>query len=231
MATRKPSPKDAPADFDDLLGTPADAPAGPPAPVSGNDEITITSAPVPAPVTDAEPASPVTTAEPEAPVETEAQKRIRALKAELSKPIPKAQEPIFEPEVPKTAEELEIEELEMQVAQRNAAILEATPETFVTPEGDAVLIHVVQDGFTEFGRVWLRGQELRIGKREYARTKDRNGVSWVDTLLNDPHRQFAQWGAVFVAPGPFVPRPGEVFNDALAQEDARRKGAIPVSQA
>ena len=159
------------------------------------------------------------------------QLRIEELEAELAKPIEVASESLLEnPE--KTPEQLRIEELEMKLAQRNAQVLENAPERFeeISEGTDIILLHVVEDGFTQFGRVWLRGQELRLTPKDYEETKDRNGVSWVDTLLNDPQAQYSRWGRVYIAPGPFQPRPGEVFNDEVSKEDARRKGAIPTYQ-
>jgi hypothetical protein len=155
---------------------------------------------------------------------------IRELREQVSKPVPSAAVSEDEEVDTRTDEEKEqdeeIKRLQDQVARRNAAVLEAhdvfTPET-----GETQLIHVLQDGFSQFGRVWLRGQEIRIDQTAYADTKDRHGNSWLDTLLHDPHAQYARWGAVYVGPGPFKPYPGEKFEDAEAKADARRKGAAP----
>lgn len=144
--------------------------------------------------------------------------RIRLLEAELNKPAPQ-----------KTADQLRIEELENLLAERNAENISNAPEIIEqVKRGDVIHeLHVVEDGFNQFGKVWLRGQNMLLTQKNYEDTKDRNGESWVDTLLNDPHAQYARWGRVFVAPGLFTPRPGEVFADEVAREDARRKGAIP----
>jgi hypothetical protein len=182
---KTPNAKDAPVDFDDLIGTPGD-PATADAAASadsGTDE----------------------------PKQESARERmIRELREQVSKPVPSAA----------VSEDEEVD------TRRNAAVLEAhdvfTPET-----GETQLIHVLQDGFSQFGRVWLRGQEIRIDQTAYADTKDRHGNSWLDTLLHDPHAQYARWGAVYVGPGPFKPYPGEKFEDAEAKADARRKGAAP----
>lgn len=182
MATR-PNPKDVPADFDDLLAASATEPVA---------EVPVEDIPV-------------------SENETPEQKRIRELEAELAKPLPEAVEaPIFD-DIAKTPEQIKIEELEAKLAERNAALLERAPERFGTEEGKVILIHVVEDGFTEFGRVWMRGQELRIDQAAYQRTKDRRGHSWVDDLLYDPNKQYEAWHHHYVSPGPFVPRPGEIF--------------------
>lgn len=205
---KTPNPADAPApDFDDLLG-------------AGDTETAAT----------VDSGNEAAASAPAEPQETPEQRRIRELEAELAKPLVTAKDdsPVFQEEVEKTPEQIRIEELEAQLAVRNAQRLENAQETFVPSKGDALLIHVVEDGFTEFDRVWYRGQEIRIDAEAYKRTQDRNGDSWVDHLLNDPHAQYAKWGRVYVAPGPFVPRPGEVFDDSLVREDARRNGAVPV---
>jgi hypothetical protein len=44
-----------------------------------------------------------------------------------------------------------------------AARFERAEPTYVPTEGEAVLIHFVADGFTAFGQVWFRGQEMEIG--------------------------------------------------------------------
>jgi len=203
---RTPNPKDAPVDFEDLIGGTSDEDKTTPAePVSEN-----------------------------APVElTPAQRRLaeaRAKKAELEAAAEAkltADEEEFEG---LTEEEIaELKALEDENAATATAIIENAPERFGHEVGKVILVHVVEDGFTEFGKVWLRGQELRIDEKAYKRTQDRFGVSWVDTHLNDPHKQFAEWKHVYVAPGPFVPRPGEVFEDSVAREDARRQGRIPAS--
>lgn len=208
MAQKKNS--DAAINIDELLGS-----VGAGAPEDAETQETVAETPE--------------VAEPEqAPEKTPDQLRIEELEAELAKPIETVTESLQDkPE--KTPEQIRIEELEMKLAQRNAAVLENAPEQFETIEDgtDVIVFHVVQDGFTAFGRVWLRGQELRLTPKHYEETKDRHGVSWVDTLLNDQNAQYDRWGTVYIAPGPFRARPGEVFNDEVAREDERRKGAIP----
>ncbi len=201
MAARKPSPKDAPVDFEDLIT--ADIAS------EGTPDIATVS----------ENSDPVSTAE------TPAQRRIRELKAELEKPIPTPSEP---DEVEETEEDREIKELESKLAVRNAKILDEAKESYRPVSGKTIVIHVETDGFTEFGRVWLRGQNILITETDYKRTQDRNGVSWLDSYVEDPQLQYRMWGAVYIGPGEFVPRPGEEpFDDAVAKEDARRAGRVP----
>lgn len=198
MAARKPSPKDAPVDFEDLI-------AAPDAPVSENEA----------------PAG-------EAVEETPAQKRIRELKEQLDKPLPTPKAREVEPDVPETPEEREIKELESKLAVRNAKILEDAEESYRPIKGETIVIHVEMDGFTEFSRVWLRGQNIHITEQDYKRTLDRRGNSWLDTHVNDPELQYQKWGGVYIGPGEFKPRPGEApFEDAVAVEDARRQGRVP----
>lgn len=213
---KTPNPKDAPADFDALTQdqgevTPAELSI---APDADNFEDLLASA-------EADSGN-------ESVELTPAQKRIAELKAQLAQPLPEeADEPVFEDEPELTEEEREIKELEAQLAEREAKRLDREPVRFSAPAKEGILLHVVEDGFNQFGQIWFRGQEIVIDQAAYARTKDRHGNSWVDTLLPDPHAQYAAWGKVYVAPGPFVPRPGEVFNDSLAQEDERRRRGVP----
>lgn len=152
------------------------------------------------------------------------QKRIQELEALLAEPEDDAEEIEFEELTP---EQKRIQELEAQIAARHAKKLAADPVKYAPPAEKGTLINVLADGFNQFGQVWFRGQEILIDDLAYERTKDRLGNSWMDTLLHDPHAQFQAWGTVFVAPGPFKPRPGEVFQDALAKEDERRKRSVP----
>ena len=63
--------------------------------------------------------------------------------------------------------------------------------------GDVILLHIVEDGFTAQGAVWMRGQELEFKKDtpEYRDTLDRNGKSWLD-LLGDDAAQMEMFGKV-----------------------------------
>lgn len=217
---RKNNPADQPVDFDDLLNeqvTPGidqdqpDAPEIPVEPWEDPDEIE----PVAEDVSETEETL------------TADQLRIRALEAELSKPLPAAVTRPVE-DIQKTPDQLRIEELEQKLAERNAVVLERRSETYLrpaNPEG-AQLIHFIEDGFTDLGGVWLRGQEIYIDEAVRATTLDRFGNTWLDDLSIEA--QYRRWGKQYIGIGKFVPRPGEVFDDDVAREDVRRKGAIPV---
>lgn len=69
---------------------------------------------------------------------------------------------------PKPAAELTPEERAERDRQHAAALaaarqFEQAEPTYAPTEGEAVLIHFVADGFTAFGQVWFRGQEMEIG--------------------------------------------------------------------
>lgn len=220
---KAPNPNDAPANFDDLLAT-GDTPASTSA-VSENDAPDIDAL-----IAATEPAKPLTPAQ-------ERLAAARAKKAEMERRAAEEAQLRDAADAAAEADEYEglspeeiaeLKAIENETAAATAKLVENARETFVPAKGEVTVVHVVEDGFTEFGRVWMRGQELHIDQKAYERTQDRHGNSWMDSLLNDPHEQFRTWGHVYVAPGPFKPRPGEVFDDALAKEDARRGGKIPV---
>jgi len=77
--------------------------------------------------------------------------------------------------------------------------VEQTKETLAVSK--TVLIHFVDDGFTAFGYVWSRGQELEIKKpsTDYDRTCDSSGRSWLEF---SPEEQIIRWGTVKFRSGP-----------------------------
>ena len=87
-------------------------------------------------------------------------------------------------------------------------------------DGDQILIHVREDGFTANGRVWYRGQELEftVGAPNWKATCDRSGQSW---LLLDDAAQIRRWGQVMFGHGPW---PGLPFDNTRAAEAERRRG-------
>ena len=149
---------------------------------------------------------------------------IRQLEAAIAKPLPEEDPAVV-------AKRNRIKDLEDQLARRNAAAFESGSETYDKPTGtgETVLIHVLIDGFSALGRIWVRGQELEFekGGEAWKRTLDKNGKSWVD-LANDPAAQDQRWGQRYIGSGPFVPRRGEVFDDSVSAEDARRGRAVPL---
>lgn len=76
---------------------------------------------------------------------------------------------------------------------------EPTPE--VEPASEKILIHFVSDGFTAFGYVWSKGQELEIEKPspEYDRTCGTTGQSWLEVSSEE---QGIRWGRVVFRRGP-----------------------------
>jgi hypothetical protein len=78
-----------------------------------------------------------------------------------------------------------------------AAAFEKAPEVIVPSEGEAVLIHFVEDGLTAFGRVWYRGQELAIGP-DHPRWAE--ALGWI---MLDKAAQFERWGKQYFDHGPW----------------------------
>lgn len=212
MATQD-NPADAPVDIDDLLN------------LTGDDEKKVVSE-----STSLEDLLAEGTGQASDPVpvgETPDQARIRALQEELAKPAP--QYSVDEP-VEKTPEQIQIQELEDQLARRKSQELENAPAQYVTAKnGNTLIIHVLIDGFIAMGEVWYRGQEMEfeVGGLAYERTKDRLGTSWVD-LAGDVSAQYTRWGQQYLGVGPFLARPGEKFEDEVAQADKKRGRAVPL---
>ena len=159
-----------------------------------------------------------------------AQQRIEDLKQALlntPEPEPEAAEP--------SEEELEeIKDLEDQIAKRNnARITSAAPAAFSDTshdEGkDVLVIHFLEDGFSAFGAVWSKGQEIEIvkGSPEWNRTLDINGESWLD-LVNNPQGQRRKWGKIFFAQGEYEWVEGEEFDVLTAKADVRRRRGVPL---
>lgn len=227
MATKN-NKADAPTDFDDLLGLTSD---------DGNttasddndiedllDEMTPSGESTTTEDTSVAPQAASTTEPIVADPETPEQARIRALRAELAKPVP-----VFSDE-PDTPEQAEIKDLEDQLARRQSAVVEKSPTQYApTATGETILIHVLLDGFIAMGEVWYRGQELEfaVGSEAYEQTKDRRGVSWVD-LASDLPAQYARWGKQYLGEGRFIGRPDEKFEDDIAKADQRRGRAVPL---
>ncbi len=216
-------PQDQPVNFDDLLSLDDDSDQT--ASDDADDLLEELSA-----------ASPETTpqAETSSSVGDEDDERIRELKAALAQPLPKFEATEEETSGPKelTPKQREIQDLEDQLAKRNALIAENAPTQYAPPaKGETILIHIVEDGFIALGEVWFRGQELEfeIGGSAYRQTQDLNGNSWVD-IAGDLQAQYQKWGKQRIGLGPFIPRPNEKFEDDVARSDARRKRAVPLAR-
>lgn len=224
-STAKPK-EEAPADFDDLL---AEVP----------EKATTDSEP--------EPTEEILTVEGEPEEEivevelTPAQKRLAEAR-EAMRTLQQAPEPqvvtetvpVEDPYAGLSEDEIrELKAAEDFVASETARRVLAAPAAYDNSQrggtGQKVLFHIVLDGFTAFGQVWLRGQEIEIevGTPAYERTKNALGVSWLD-LIEDRAGQYAKWGKEYIAPGAFIPRPNEKFDDEVAREDQRRNRSVPV---
>lgn len=123
-------------------------------------------------------------------------------------------------EPPKPYDELTAEEKAARDQQHqqslaaNAAFAAQEPEEIVPVAGDNVVIHFVDDGFTAFGKVWLRGNQLSIGP-SHPRWPD--AVRWI-TLT--PPEQFERYGKQYFAPGPVQRQ--ESAREQWLQVEARR---------
>ena len=80
--------------------------------------------------------------------------------------------------------------------------LDNAPVTYAPApaQGEAVLIHFIEDGLTAFGAVWYRGQEMEIGPGHPRWDRARG---WV---LLDRTGQIDRWGKQYFAPGPWPGR-------------------------
>lgn len=89
---------------------------------------------------------------------------------------------------------------------------------------ETILFHVVEDGFSAQGVVWVRGQELEFVKDspEYKDTLDREGNSWLD-LVGDDAAQMQRFGKIMVRPGPWPGADYEVPEASEAEAKRRRK--------
>lgn len=158
---------------------------------------------------------------------TAAQLHIERLQAELNRseiaPVREDGRPV--PEYELTPEQLQIRELEDQLAKRKAEDLVRQQERFEAGEGQSILIHFLEDGLTALGRVWYRGQELEVvqGGDAWQRTLDVNGESW---LNQDENTQILLHGKVMFrrGPWPFQQLPA----DQISAEERRRNRSAPI---
>lgn len=111
------------------------------------------------------------------------------------------------------------------VALRTEEVEAAEPVLAEEPKdaGEVILIHFVEDGFTAFGQIWHRGQELEfvVGSDGFTQTVDRAGQSWV---FLDEAAQMQRWGKVWFRRGPW---PGAQWEQG-AQEEQRRSRRVPI---
>lgn len=213
---RRNDPKDAPADFDELL---AEEPVA--------DEIVAGDEPVPV----AEPVEEL----------TPAQKRLLAAReaaAALEEaPAPLVDEDPFAGLTPDQVAELKALEDKVVRANTQKLVQEERSElrfdnSRVGGTGEKILFHVVKDGFNAFGDIWYRGQEIEVevGTPAYQRTFDKHGFTWL-SIIGDENAQYEKWSERWVAPGEFVPRKNEKFDDELVSLDRRRGRTVPIVSA
>lgn len=102
--------------------------------------------------------------------------------------------------------------------------LHVDPET---AENEVVTIHFLEDGFTAFGQVFYRGQELSIekGSPQYKETLDKKGNSWLDL---DVDEQFKRYEKQMFAPGPWR---GRTLEDAIKEMEALATETDPEERA
>jgi hypothetical protein len=127
-------------------------------------------------------------------------------------PAPGPTEPVLAPQQ-LTPEQRRIRELEHQLAKERGHKDPATQLETPTADGENILIHFLEDGFTALGQVWYRGQELEFtkGSAVYRDTCDRNGRSWLD-LCRDDFAQVERYGRVMFRSGPWG---GKSYKDAV----------------
>lgn len=94
------------------------------------------------------------------------------------------------------------------------------------------VVHVVEDGFTALGKVWYRGEEIRLapGSGLYEETVDRQGNSFLDLTEDE---QLDRWDKVCFREGPwrgkgydaatFTDATGELSPDELKRLEKRRQ--------
>ncbi len=106
---------------------------------------------------------------------------------------------------PKPASQLSAEERAERDRQHAEALaaarqFEAQQPVYVPPEGETVLIHFIEDGFTFAGQVWYRGQELEIGP---AHPRWEQARGWI---LLDRMGQAERYGKQYFERGPWPGR-------------------------
>lgn len=120
-------------------------------------------------------------------------------------------EPTKKPRVRRTKAQIEADRLAAQKpkrvrrtrAQIEADNAKAAAQPPVKPkEKFDKTFHFLTDGVTAFGKVWYRGEEVRIveGSREYGLAFNKLG----DFIFNlTPMEQYVQWGEIRYAEGPW----------------------------
>lgn len=132
----------------------------------------------------------------------------------------RARGPVTPPEAEDVVASLEPDD---DLAEMAGAAPAASAPAVTRKDGEKILIHVREDGFTANGRVWYRGQELEfeVGSEPYKDTLDRSGRSWLEL---DENSQYKQYGRVMFGFGPW---PGGQYENQRALEAERLRGRTP----
>lgn len=132
------------------------------------------------------------------------------------------------PETELSPEQLRIRQLEDQLARERGAKDPEGELVAADKDGENILIHFLEDGFTALGQVWLRGQELEftVGSPAYKDTLDRTGRSWLDGRKNE-FDQVDKFGKIMFRSGPW---PGKSYRDATFEALKSLSGNGSVSQ-
>lgn len=134
----------------------------------------------------------------------------------------------FEEQFAKMAAENAARILELE-AQAKVAQSYVPVEKYNDKEGDVILIHFLEDGYTAQGRVWYRGQEVEVtvGDDVWKDSLDRNGNSWLSLTEHD---QMESYGQVKFRRGPWPGKTsylaGEWGKDAPPESELERADTL-----
>jgi hypothetical protein len=92
-----------------------------------------------------------------------------------------------------------------------------------TAKGEVVQIHILNDGFTAFAKIWYQGETISVerGSPEWQQTVDKTGRSWLDMSVEE---QLARYDGV--QQFGFGPWPGQ---PAMTQEEYEKAIAAALS--
>lgn len=99
------------------------------------------------------------------------------------------------PEQP--ADAVDVEALREQIRQELLAELAADPTMAVeAPEDPSAprILHILVDGFTAFGKVWYRGQEITVVPEsdEWKSTVDAEGNTWLNLSVQEQEIRYGR---------------------------------------
>ncbi len=147
---------------------------------------------------------------------------VKTVPLALGKEMPESYRPAPESEL--TEDQRHIRQLEDQLARVQGQKDPELEYVVAAEDGEVIQVHFVADGFTALGKVWYRGQDLKVtvGDDRYRETVDRKGFSWL-SLRADDFAQIDRWGKVFFHEGPWRGRP---YRDGAGSFE-ELKGAQP----